>query len=186
MKPKATAHYQNVLRAIGQGLENLQVNSFDLEFSDGHYIVSGNCKNSKTPVVHHRSVAKSFLSLVRNVSKKTTPNPSLPFHFSGLCFAPRDIERLDQKGKALRSSWDGSPPNPHSVAQVLRMTGTYLDHNGSLLRLSWRHPILTLWYVNKLGIEMREEFTPPDLYDVWVHQFKKRKPVRVLKPTGSD
>ncbi len=67
------------------------------------------------------------------------------------------------------------------------MTGVYLDYMRSrLLGLSWRHQILTLWHINAFGAEVKEEFTPRDLYDLWVQQFKKRKPIRVLKPTGSD
>ena len=109
------------------------------------------------------------------------------FNFVGLRFARDDIELLDRKGKALRSSENASPPNPHSIAHILRMTGVYLDYKRSrLLGLSWRHQILTLWHINAFGAEVKVELTLPDLYNVWVHQFKKRKPIRVLKPTGSD
>jgi hypothetical protein len=37
-----------------------------------------------------------------------------------------------------------------------------------------------------MDIEAKDIFTPLNLYDQWVHQFKKRKQIRPLKPTGSD
>ena len=181
MKPK----HQYILRAIGQGLENLEVKLFELEFSDGCYWVSGNCKKTKAPVEEQPGLAKAFLRLIRNSRRKTTGTPDLPFHFSGLRFGPPDIDALDRKGKALRSSSSGYSTDPDSISQVLRMTGAYLDYKrGSLLRISWQQPILKLWYLTARGIEAREEFSPPDLYDLWVHQFKKRE--SYLKPTGSD
>jgi hypothetical protein len=184
MEPKHPIDYQYVLRAIGQGLENLEVNSFELEFSDGQYFVSGNCTKTKTAVQPQPGLAKAFLRLVRSVDKKTRKR-DVPFHFSGLRFGPTDVEMLDRRGKALRSSWEGSSKDLYSISQVLRMTGAYLDHlEGSLLRLSWEQPILKLWYANKRGLEIKDQFRPADLYEVWVRQFKKRKPN--LKPTGSD
>jgi hypothetical protein len=190
MKLKTPVHYQNILRAIGQGLENLNVNSFDLlEASENEFVVGGDCNKTKALSARKPSPKKSFLGLfLNNDTRKTTKTSgSLSFHFSGLRFTPSDIELLDQKGKVLRSTEDSSPPNPQSLSHILRMTGTYLDHHGSrLLRLSWDRQIITLWHTNRMDIEAKDIFTPLNLYDQWVHQFKKRKQIRTLKPTGSD
>lgn len=189
MKPKTPVHYQNILRAIGQGLENLAVTSFDLEISDSDYIVSGKCKKTTPAYAPNSSFKKSFLSLILNLDKKKTikTSGSPSFHFSGLRFTPSDIELLDQKGKVLRSREDSCPPNPQSLSHILRMAGTYLDYQGSrLLRLSWDQQTLTLWHSNRQDFEVKDVFTPLNLYDRWVHQFKQRNQVRPLKPTGSD
>lgn len=174
MKPEPTVGYQNILRSIGQGLENLDVISFELEVSGSHYVVSGKCKKTNAPDAPKGSLTKTFLRLFRNVDNiKTTDISELAqFNFDGLRFVRSDIELLDRKGKVLRSSRDRRPPNPNSIAQVLRMTGAYLDFNSSQLQhLSWHDRILTLWHVNERGIEAKEEFTPLDLYDVWLHQW---------------
>jgi hypothetical protein len=189
MKPKAPVHYQNILRAIGQGLENLAVTSFDLEISDSDYAVSGKCKRTTPAYAPDSSFKKSFLSLILNRDKKKTAQTSgsQSFHFFGLRFTLSDIELLDQKGKVLRSSENSCPPNPQSLSHILRMAGTYLDFQGSrLLRLSWDQQSLTLWHINRQDIEAKDVFTPQNLYDRWVHQFKQRKQFRPLKPTGSD
>jgi hypothetical protein len=188
MKPEPTICYENILRAIGQGLENLDANSFDLlEASDNEFVVGGECNKTKTLHAPKPGHKKSFLSLFRSEDKpKTTRTSVLGFNFVGLRFTSSDIELLDQKGKVLRSSGYSSP-NPQRLSHILRMTGTYLDYHGSrLLRLSWHQEILTLWHINRRSVEVKDLFTPLNLYDQWVHQFKKRKQLRVLKPTGSD
>jgi hypothetical protein len=174
MTPEPTVGYQNILRAIGQGLENLDVTSFELEVSGNHYVVSGKCKKANPLYAPKANLKNSFLRFFGNIDRmKTTNIPDLErFNFDGLRFVRSDIELLDRKGKVLRSSRDHRPPNPDSIAQVLRMTGAYLDLNHSQLqRLSWHDRILTLWHVNERGIEAKEEFTPVDLYDVWLHQW---------------
>src|SRR5262245_48043061 len=100
MKPKPTAQYQNVLRAIGQGLEILEVKSFELEVSDGYYLASGKCKNIKARVVHQRSLEKSFLSLIRKVErKKTTKTSAFPFNFQELRLLRTISSFYNAKGK---------------------------------------------------------------------------------------
>ena len=181
--------YENVLRSIGQALESLDANSFDLlEASDNEFVVGGECNKTKTLHAPKRSPRKSFLSLIRSDHKpKISRTSALGFNFVGLRFTSSDIEYLDQKGKVLRSSGESCPPNPQSLSHILRMTGTYLDHHGSrLLQLSWRQQTLTLWHINRRKVEVKNVFTPLNLYDLWAHQFKKRKQQRVLKPTGSE
>jgi len=192
MKSKAAVNYQCVLRAIGQGIEKLGVESFDLEMSDNHgFIVSGTYREEKSPCAPKPTLKKSFLSLIINAAKNTCKQKtgSTLFHFSKIRFTRNNIELLDQAGKASRTSWDGTPLNPLGISHVLRMAGAYLDSKGSLfLRLSWRHDKLTVWHFkhfNGMGVEAKEMFTPQNLYDQWVRYFNARKPHRLLKPTGS-
>ena len=188
MKSKAAVNYQCVLRAIGQGIEKLGVESFELEMSDNHdFVVSGTYREKK-PCEPKPTPKKSFLSLIINAAKKNSKQKtgSTLFHFSKIRFTRNNIELLDQAGKASRTSWDGNPLNPLGISHALRMAGAYLDSKGSLfLRLSWRHDKLTVWHFNEMGVEAKIMFTPQNLYDQWVHHFNTRKPRRLLKQTGS-
>ena len=189
MKSKATVNYQNLLRAIGQGLETLEVISFILEVSASHYVVCGECKKQVTTDTPKPSLKKSFLSLVLNATKKRTTRTvgSQPFHFNGLRFTRTDIELLERKGNVLRSNYEDSAPNPHRLSQMLRTVGAYLDQDGcSLVKISWRNGYLTLWHVNRCGVESKDILSPLALYDQWVHQYKHRRPMRLLKRTGND
>jgi hypothetical protein len=179
-----TAHYENSLRAIGQSLETFEVESFELDTSDDHYVVSGECKKYNATPAPEPISTKSFLGFIRNVGKKKPAQTTDPqtSHLSGLSFTEADIELSDQKSKALRAKSDDCTLNPHSISQVLRTVGADLDHRKNrLIKLSWCYQTLTLWRVNGLGVEAKEVFMPADLYNLWVHQFKKR-----LKATGTD
>ena len=189
MKSNTTVNYQNLLRAIGQGLEALEVISFDLEVSASHYVVGGECKKIMTADAPKSSLKKSFLSLVLNATKKRTAQTagSQPFHFNGLRFARTDIELLERKGNVLRANYEGSVPNPHGLSQILRTVGAYLDQDGcGLVKMSWRDGFLKLWYINRHGFESKDILSSLALNDWWVHQYKHRRPMRVLRRTGND
>ena len=179
-----TVQYENILRAIGQNLEYIDAESFDLNASDDTFLASGQYKKTNATPSPDPTSTKSFLGFIKTFGRKKptqTPEPQ-PSYFSDLRFSQSDIELLDRKGKVLRSDLDRRMLDPHSISQVLRTAGAYLDHKQSrLLKLSWRQQILTLWHVNRVGVEAREVFTSPDLYSLWVHQFKQR-----VKPTGTD
>jgi hypothetical protein len=190
MKPKNSADYQTVLRAIGQGIEKLGVESVDLKNSGNHeFVVSGIYKETTGAFTLKPRVKTSFLSLIINAAKNNANRKTSPalFHFTGIRFTQNNIDLLDRAGKASRSRPDGNPQNPLGIAHVLRMAGAYLDHKGSRFsRLLWQHGTLTLWHTNENRGEAKEIFTPENLYDNWIHHFKARKPHRALKPTGSD
>ena len=157
--------YRNILRAIGQGLEQLDVRSFELEVSGNHYIVSGKCRKPHSTGLPIRK--KAFFGIIQKiVSRKSPPSSeSSAFYFSQLRFTRSDIELLDRKGKVLRSDLSSCPANPASTSNVLRMLGSYLDHQGGhLLKLSSYRQILSFWYINAAGIEVRENFRKPLLH----------------------
>jgi len=189
MKLQNTISYQNVLRAIGQGLETLDVNSFDLEVSDDHFVVCGEGKKHRAVDASKSKLKKSFLSLLLNVTKHRTAQTagSQPFHFSGLTFTQRDIELLERKGQLLQTNLESGAPNPHRLSQILRTVGAYLDQDRCrLFKLSWHNGIFTLWHINRHGVESKDILSPVALYDQWVHQYKHREPVRSMKRTGND
>jgi len=189
MTAKAIVDCQNVLRAIGQGLETLEVIAFDLQVSVNHYVVRGDARNLKTADASKPSLKKSFLNLILNGTKKRTAKTTglQPFHFTGLHFTPKDIELLERKGQLLQTNFETSTPNPHSLSQILRTVGVYLDlHECHLLKISWRDGLLTLWYLNRHGVECKDILSRVALHDQWVQQYKQRKPMHHLKRTGND
>ena len=128
--------------------------------------------------------AKSFLGFIRTIGQKKTKqnSGSQTFHFFGLRFDQVKADLFDRQGRVLRANVDDCMLNPHSISQALRSAGADLDHRENrLLKLSWRQQTLTLCYANGLGVEARQVFTPADLYNLWVHQFKQRS-----KQTGAD
>lgn len=189
-KVKVIADYQKVLRAIGQGIERLGVESFDLKLGDDHdFVISGTYREGSTTPVSKPRTKSSFLSLIICAAKKgKTPKASAPlFHFSEIRFTRDNLDLLDRAGKASRWHGDGLPPHPVGIANVLRMAGAYLDiRHSRFCRLSWQQQMLTLWHADEKGRETKEIFSPENLFDQWVHHFKTRRPPHLMKPTGSD
>lgn len=187
MNQQKSPNYEVVLRVIGQALENLGAIAFELEISEGEFVAGG--ESQKPRPISNKTRKKLFLKLIQSVvAIKCNHSPaSLTFHFSGLRFNQTDIDQLNRKAKFLRSTAENRTFNPYSMPHILRMTGAYLDHTGfGLKKLSWRYPTLTLWHTNRRGVNVIKEFTLADMYDIWVHQFKKREPTAPLKLTGTD
>jgi hypothetical protein len=134
-----SAPYETGLRAVGQALEGLNVQSFSLELSfDENYTVHG------------------------------------VFEGSPLQFSQEKLTELEKQGQARRSNSNGSP-NPHSLAQTLRTVGAYVDQKKRrLINLSCSGDRVVIRYEQPMGDEKTEEFTRPNLYDLWVHMYKLR------------
>lgn len=183
MTPNKTICHEQILRAIGQGLEALGVEAFDLEVDNNNYdyVVHTYYKKPKrenppTPNIFKEAIIY-FRKKPKAQSATATPlgKPSSSCEILGLRFSQEEIDRLERQGYAKRSQKEGSP-NAHSMSQILRTVGAYLDHKGGrLLRVSWSSPSVTLWHRNRFGVELLEQFTPTNLYDFWVHQYKRRK-----------
>src|SRR5262245_9437494 len=192
---KPTNSYRRSLRAIGQGLEALCVEEFDLVARNYHYIIEGRCKLIKTEAPPKPSSIMDAFSFFRRNSKThsstRTPVKRLlsSFQFTGLRISGRDIVRFEREGKGHNSNPTGEL-SPQSISQTLRLAGSYLDHKKSrLLKISWCSQSLTLWHRDGFGVESREIFTPVNLYDLWVHQYKQRRAVDgdpILKRASND
>jgi hypothetical protein len=178
---KANNSYRRSLRAIGQGLEGLCVEEFDLIAGNYHYLVDGRCKLVKSdepPTA--ASIMDAFLFFKRKSkthSSTRTPVKKMltSFQFTGLRITGKDIVRFERQGKAKAANAAGTL-DPQSISQTLRLAGAYLDHKKSrLLRIAWRSQSLTLWRRDGFGVESKEVFTPANLYDLWVHQYKQRR-----------
>ena len=189
MAVKAIVNYQNVLRAIGQGLETLEVITFDLKVSDKHYVVRGEARKPKTATPSEPGLKRSFLNLILHRAHKRTAKTAgrLTFHFAGLRFTAKDSDLLERKGQILQTNFETGAPNPHSLSQILRTVGAYLDlHECQLEKISWRDGLLTLCYLNRRGVESKDILSRTALHDQWAHQYKQRKLMQLLKRTGND
>jgi hypothetical protein len=160
MNSEAGSGYAHIFRAIGQSVSKLDPLCFDLELVGDEYIVSG--------------VSKKRLNLAEI---KTESGNNLSTGFSNLRFTQSGIDLINGTGKQLRAGNDVSRMDPHSIPNVLRTIGAYLDARGfRFLRLSSDNGTFTVWHINNLQVQTKEMFTPTNIYDLWVRYFKKRDP----------
>jgi hypothetical protein len=96
------------LRCIGQSLEGTDLKSLELKTQGDKFIIQGWSKKASNTI---------------DIEKR---------------YAPDDIKKLDEQGRAQRKS-NSRPPNLLSLPQVLRFCGSYVDRlRGRLTRVSWQ------------------------------------------------
>jgi len=175
-----TPSYQFTLRAVGQVLDLLHAHSFEIEVSGKDFVVHGVSEKSENQA---RFKAMGFKKLVKifrpngvtGSDRQTRKKAPRPFAFSGLRFSEEDLERLELLGRASRMKFSGTPAF-NTLSQALRALGAYLDHKrASLTRVSGCHDQISIAYQQPGGGEKIETFTRIDLYDLWVHMYKRRR-----------
>ena len=181
--PQKSIYYEQILRAIGQGLEALSVEAFDLEVANDIFMIQATATRSNRATSNApklSSIRKAFLKICHS-HKKTSPaqRPAGKLSRSPallrLQFTQTDIDNLERDGQALRSDWKGSPL-AHSLPQLLRTVGWYVDQSqGHLHKISKNGGSVSVTYTGSLGTEKIETLTLLQIYDMWVHLFKQRK-----------
>jgi hypothetical protein len=180
---KTTIQYEHILRAIGQGLEALSVEAFDLDVANDTFLIQGAAtqKESEKPNATNLSTFKKAFLEICHISKKpaTSETPAGKTAASSrslqLEFTQNDIDNLERDGRSLRSDWNASPL-AHSLPQLLRTVGWYVDHKeGQLKKVSKNGDSMTVSYLEAIGTGKTETFTLLQLYDMWVHLYKRRK-----------
>jgi hypothetical protein len=184
-----TTNYSQVLRAIGQDLEERSLNVFELEIKGSDNFVSVREIQSERNTGSRSSKEfrlSGFLRTLRKQEPKRSSDETAGSLESEteLRYTQDEIDRLEQKGQSRRGSASGSP-ELLSLSQILRAVGTYIDQKGGRLVAVARRdrsnemPSITLRYESYNGELKEEDHLFSDIYDLNVHLYKKRKKVEV-------
>jgi hypothetical protein len=172
--------YEITLRAVGQALEVLGVESFELVLDGDNFVVYGGPESTLTK--QRPSIASRFRLLGRNRSKVVKQRR---FYISGMRLRRSDVKRLDDQGKEFRISAEHCP-DADRLSHALRMIGAHVDKTGiALLGIQRDKGLFTVWHKARNGDPLKEVFTQANLYDLWVHVYKQRKGAK-LRPTGTN
>jgi hypothetical protein len=174
--------YAQPLRAIGQALELLNVECFEMEPDGEDFLVRGNATVRNIVVFEQpaernklRSVwgllpGQKSLDLTTNVEVRPTATVSR----LDLRYTPTDIERLEESGQAKRVEAQGKA-DAANLSQLLRTIGAYVNQKAArLLKISRVGETLRVEYETSSGRKAEEEFAFSDLYDFWVRMYLKR------------
>ena len=169
--------YAQPLRAIGQALETLNIQSFEMEPVGEDFFIRGNLPTSAVLLDGVLTADK-----VRRViwgengehdkaGDSTGPNVQSAIE---LLYGAKDVERLEAEGRSRRINPHGTA-NPSSLSQVLRCIGAYLNQKRArLLKLSREAESVLVEYETSLGTNMKEMLSLSDLYDLWVRMYLQR------------
>lgn len=146
-----------ILRAIGQDLERLEIDTFRLVCGDYSFIIQELAKGAeKQPGEghEHRGVRSSLRE----------------FHYTF-----EDIKRLDERGRGNRRDAEGLP-EPDSLTNMLRAAATYVDlKDGRLLEITKSDDKgLTVRYETAGGKIHTELLEASELYALFVRVYLQR------------
>lgn len=158
-----TANYASPLRAIGQALEVLHIKSFDVELEGDDYLVRAKSERSRRGGSPQEDIPDGDVQEGRKESSGIRSSNAFQARYT-----PEDIERLEQEGQARRDN-PNKKPDGHSMSQLLRAAGGYVDRKGARLKaLSWRDESVAVVYETVQGRREFDAFRPDTMYDFWV------------------
>ena len=173
--------YAQVLRAIGQALETLKLQSFEVEPVGEDFSVRGNIALSGA-VIGAGQVGRNPLRAIWG----DVPNPkrvaTVPARIGAsgasttveLRYTIRDVERLEYEGQSRRTDAN-RVEDAASLSQNLRCIGAYLNQKQArLLKIARHGEAVWLEYETTLGSQMKESFALSGLYDLWVRMYMQR------------
>jgi hypothetical protein len=84
-----------------------------------------------------------------------------------LRYTPEDVEQLEREGQERRSN-PHEMPDGHSMAELLRAAGDYIDQRDArLLGISWRGQSISIVYETVEGRRELDVFSLSSMYDYW-------------------
>lgn len=174
------ADYAQPLRAIGQALETLNVQTFEMEPAGEAYLIRGAaaitaCDNPPQRVSSEK--VRSIWGILPGQKielSQTSKEKSAATSKIELNYTPKDVERLEMEGRARRGG-SVKMADPSSLSQLLRCIGAYLTQKlARLLRICWADDVLSVEYETSMGSRMQETLATSDLYDLWVRMYMQR------------
>ena len=173
------AEYVQSLRSIGQALELLRVEDFDLEIEGEAFLVK--CSVPRPQEMSAGQAEQSGLLQhvwgVLPVETRLELNMTVTGEFKAedidLHYTLKDAGRLNEEGKARRGTVNeaGAP----GLSQFLRAVGAYVTQKPARLqKISRRDDSITIRYETPGGENNEEVLSMADLYDLGVRMSMKR------------
>ena len=169
------------LRAVGQGLESLDVEDFDLQAEGEGYFALGTPRSAaNAPIPSTQASLKQMFqnawhSFTGQIDKTDTASKTVSVAVRVL-FTPDGILRLEREGKAKRNEDSAGVPNLNKLAQILRMVGEYVDaKSGRLLKAGKRRDRISFEYETASNKRITEEWNLVQLYEFWLKASDQRQ-----------
>lgn len=178
-----TIRYSQALRTIGQALEVLHIEAFDLEKEDGSYVVHYKSERPIQESLSQGGIPDSVVQIVWGSAPARPPDQTDTLKKGAslvnldLRYTPEDIERLERDGQARRCS-TGGKPDGHSISQLLRAVGGYVNkRDARLLGISLRDQSINIVYETTQGRRELDVLRLDSMYDFWLQMCLRRAEV---------
>jgi hypothetical protein len=171
--------YAQPLRAIGQALEVLNIQDFEMEPVGEDYFVRGHMPQADKKIMGDPIGAEKLDAIWGRVPVRNDPGDALQRDAATLSpielrYTAQDIERLEEEGRLHRGRSEVKA-DAATVSQVLRGIGSYLNQKRArLCKITRDVDLLVVEYESSIGSIRKEAFAPNDLYDLWVRMYMQR------------
>jgi len=174
-----TIDYAQPLRAIGQALEILKMESFELEPDGDDFVVRGKV-TARGGDADVESAESQNLRFSREGERNLEAPDVEPAATSvivnqlDLCYTLKDVDRLEQKGQARRGEAPAVAQMP-GLSPLLRTIGAYLEEKPArLVKIAIDGESVTVVYETLSGIKFEEKLDGATLRDWETQMFIKR------------
>jgi hypothetical protein len=168
------------LRAIGQDLENLSLNRFNLECTASAYLVWPRADTADSQalasLLANRRLRKLWTDHTQPRSQGREEYVTVsPFRRTKRYrYTPREIESIEQSSRRRRRL-GSAIADGHSLSHLLRTVGALVQQrNQRLLGISWQDLAVSVVFENDRGQREIEAFRRDHLYDLWVRMYLRR------------
>jgi len=153
--------YAESLRAIGQSLETVHVESFRLAKEGDSYVVRS---ESLTPT-RLWILSNSLGEDVRDAPPRDPKTTQLTVVEGSFCYRPPDIARLDAQERSKRQNHGFTQTPQKTLPQLLCTLGEYLDtKEATTFQISCAPDSMSVDYQMPAGISERKDFTVERLH----------------------
>jgi hypothetical protein len=174
-------NYSTILRVIGQALEPLRPQTYEVVCYADCYLVRCRVAEDRQGKKEEEKTARrlpAFLRLWRDAKDSSTgakqdEGPSMNVEF---LYSAEELKRLDEERKRPRHD-PNAMPEPHSHSNTLRAVGDFLDRksDAKLLFVSQHGQVVVILYQTASGARKLEEYPIATLYEFSVKRYVKRK-----------
>jgi hypothetical protein len=174
-------NYSTILRVIGQALEPLRPQTYEVVSYGDCYLVRCRVKeDAKTKKEEEKKTRRlgAFLRLWREpenpgIHENPADGPSMNVEF---LYSLEELKRQDEERKKPRSD-PSAMPEPYSLSNTLRAVGEFLDRKpGAKLLFASNHgQEVVILYETTGGVRKLEEYSISTLYDFSIKRYVKRK-----------
>jgi len=170
--------YSQPLRAMGQALEVINIQAFEMEIAGNNIFIRGHMPVASPD--EQRDVDQ--LRVIWGAppgAQDGFPEPqrrdSTTVAQIDLCYTELDIERLEEEGRSRRGTSHAAAADAWSLSQILRSIGAYLNQKRARLsNIRRESDCVILEYETSAGSTIKETLAMKDLYDLWVRMYLQR------------
>jgi hypothetical protein len=174
-------NYSRILRVVGQKLEPLRPETYEVVSYGNCYLVRCRVKEDSQGKKEEEKKVRGLAAFLRlwrepeNLTVREKPNESTSMNVEFL-YSLEDLNHEDEEHKEPRCDANAMP-DPYSLSNTLRSVGEFLDRkpDAKLLFASNHGQEVVILYETRGGVRHLEEYPISTIYEFSVKEYVKRK-----------